>query len=236
MRPGRALSPFALALALAAAALLPAQTPIALPNGTGNLTAPAGWAVADAATRAAIDGAPHVRAEADDVVLVEAGAGPERRRTIRAYSIDLQTTAADLQTDRAIEALSSEQNRALVADGVTVVYVGNRKWNQFATGGVSLTFTVTAGGATRQHEVFVVPAGERLQYFETVFAKDDLDAPIAIARVLGTFDGAREAAKNHVLELMLVGGVVGALAGSIAARRRQRRLMAARRHADPPVA
>jgi hypothetical protein len=76
-------------------------------------------------------------------------------------------------------------------------------------------------------EYVMVPAGERLQYFELAFLPEDLDALTAVHGVIGTFDGAREP-DDDTTRNMILGGVVGAVAGmcaALASRRRQRRVL-----------
>ena len=61
---------------------------------------------------------------------------------------------------------------------------------------------------------------------------DDLDAPTAIAAVLGTFDGAGE--PDDTLQNMIIGGIAGAIAGILVALSRRRRLKMAQIGVDEP--
>ncbi|MCA8948855.1 MAG: hypothetical protein KDE27_05090 [Planctomycetes bacterium] len=243
-------------LLAAATATLRAQTEVALPEGTGHLKVPAGWTILGkqeiAAEQRASDptaepaatlvtgivGALRDRGRTEqNVVLHQPGNAPGKVRTINAYSAAVAATAADLQSGRAIEEMKSALLRELAGPSVEVAYLGDDRPQLFPIGCVALTFRLTIGEHELRNRLVVVPAGKRLQYFESLFAADDLDAPTAIDEVLSTFDGAKEPVKDDTLTKMLIGGVAGAVGGIVVALMRRRRWQQrAVRQQDPPAA
>lgn len=227
------------------AALLPAQGKVALPHDTGNLTPAADWVVLQGDTLAATSRltdptdepahsillaiTQHLQQEkrtAEHVLLHQPGSAPGQLRTINAYSAPVTATTAALQSDRAIDQMHRALEDALAGPGTKVVYHGGEKWEAFAVGGAVLSFELVVGDRTLVDKIHVVPAGEHLQYFEVQYDARDEAAPLAIAAVLATFDGARE--KDSGLPWpMILGGIGGGIAGALAGRLRNKRRAAA---------
>ncbi|MCA8976540.1 MAG: hypothetical protein KDC98_17600, partial [Planctomycetes bacterium] len=201
-----------------------AQTAIALPDATGNLTAPDGWTVLsagdlDAMTRASdpqdgpalaallavigdIKAAGRTQA---NLVMHRPGSAAGQIRILDAYSAPTPVTAAELHTAASIEQIRNTFEEHLSRTATKVVFHGESRPELFAVGSLALTFRLDLPSATLHKQLIVVPAGDRLQYFEATFAPDDLDAATAIAGVLRTFDGAREPVDDDIVRKMLLG-------------------------------
>jgi hypothetical protein len=224
-------------------ASLPAQQ-VSLPGGTGKLTPPGGWTVLAANELAAPSRASDPTAEpartmlqsmvgelqrqqrtGDHVVLHQAGAG-DALRFVNAWSTADSATAAALQHDDAVAQIREVLTKAMAVGGASVEPLGHEDPKLFANGSLRLRFKLQQGNRQWLLQHHVVPAGERLQYFEAVTMPGDGEAEAAVAAVLRTFDGARDGT-GGMLGRMALGGVCGAMAGIAAALWRRRRLQQA---------
>ncbi|MFO1077471.1 MAG: hypothetical protein U1E73_07070 [Planctomycetota bacterium] len=227
------------------AGLVPAQTAVALPGDTGKVQVPDGWTVlgAEALARSSRPTDPtdepahsmllaivevlqeHHRT-ADNVVLHQPGRSPGQLRTINVYSAPGAVTAAELQSDRAVEQMRKALAEGLAVAGTEVTFTGSAKWERFAVGGITLGFELAADDVHYIDRVHAVPAGDRIQYFETHYDKSDAGADAAIASVLATFDGAREQPRGYSSGV-IIGAIAGALGGVLAGLARRHRKVAA---------
>ncbi len=234
---------------------LAAQQTVALPHDTGNLTVPTNWTVlgaeelaADARDsdptsepgRALLLGTIRFLNESertsDSLLLHQPGSSPGQVRTITTHSCEQSGTAEQVQSEEFAEELRGGFEDAFGSGETKVVFQGKKTLELFPVGSLSLLFRTETKGNAFMTECVVVPAGERLQVFQIMFAPDDLDAATTTHGVISTFDGAREA-EDNVTRNMILGGVAGAVAGMCAAlvsRRRQRRLLVER--AETPAA
>jgi len=222
-----------------------AQERIVLPNECGTLARLPGWtalAGADltAATRptdpvgeparsilaGAIALLRERQQEADHVLLHSPGTAPGALRFVNAYSAGYSITSADLNKPEVTTVLQKELTASLTSPGVTVTFAGSKVQQQlFPVGTLSLSFELATADRKWHVEHHVVPAGERIQYFEATFLDGDVDARGEIETLLRTFDGAREGRSVDFWRATLIGGGTGALAAILARvwmRRRQR--------------
>ena len=241
-----------LALATALAAALPAQVATPLPHATGHLTVPATWSVLTAADLAAEarptdpKGEPGLtvllgtiaelrtgKRENDNLLLHQPGTAPGQLRIVDAYSDAAAVRSVELQSRDAVERMSRTFQEHIAVPGANVVFHGQSTPPLFGVGCVALLYRVDLPQGSVHRQLYAVPAGERLQYFETSYSAEDLDAPLAIAALLQTFDGAAEPPNDDVLRNMILGGLAGAVAGIGVAVLRRRRLQqaAGRAHA-----
>jgi hypothetical protein len=225
-------------------ASLPAQQ-VSLPGRTGKLTPPGGWTVLSANELAAPSRAGDPAAEpartmltamigelqqrqrtAEHVVLHQLGTG-DALRSINAWSIPGSATSSALQQADAVTQVREALTTAMAAGGAKVEFVGHDDPKLFGNGSLRLRFALQQGDRRWLLQHHVVPAGDRLQYFETVAMPGDGGADDAFAAVLRTFDGARDGTAPSTLTNMVLGGVCGGLAGIAAAMWRRRRLQRA---------
>jgi hypothetical protein len=190
---------------------LPAQERVALPHETGAMTVPAGWTVLRATELAAPARATDPEAEpartmlltaiaqvqqqqrtAEHVICHMPGAAPGSLRMVNAYSAAGRTTAEELVTAESAEAIRETLEPLLRSPGTTVTYAGHADAKLCPIGSLVLRFQLASADLRWELQHHVVPAGPRLQYFETLHSADDTEAPAAIAALLATFDGARE--------------------------------------------
>jgi len=228
-----------------------AQARMPLPHGTGSLAVLPGWtALAGPDLKAAADAGtpPSTAAPVDETglallhqtlatlrkeqrldehSLLHAGGTPgSPLRLVDGFSAEGSVRSSDLQTPAAIETIRAALQTHLTSPGVTVQFLGHETPKLFATGSIALAFSLTSTLGTLRLVQHVVPAGERIQYFETTCFDTDVDAAGEFDAVLRTFDGAKEPA-DGTLRNMLLGGALGGFLGMLGARWRQRRRMLA---------
>ena len=247
----------AAAMLLALLAGLPcAAQRIVLPHATGALTPAAEWTVLRIAEleNAARDDDPtgepaHTMLLATIAELRAAGRLREHAlfhapgtadgtlRIVNAWSEDGGATGAELLRDDRVEAVRLALEPELRGGGTEVRYLGHEKAGLFPVGALILRFELRRDDRTWFLRHHLVPAGDRLQYFDALWCAGDdgATAEHAIDALLATYDGAREQSGDPVLRNMLLGGLAGAFAGIAAAllrRRRLQRLLAAQRADD----
>jgi hypothetical protein len=209
-----------------------AQDRIALPPGPGSLARMPGWtAIEGEALRAASrptdptdevghsfllailkalqnkqDGNQHV-------VLHSMGPRPGTFRLVNAYSTPGGTKSEVLQSSTELETAKKALGESLASPGVTVTFVASDTTALFAVGSLALHFELTGPNVHTFVDYYLVPAGDRVQFFETLRFADDVDARGEIESLLRTFDGAREDGADPILRGMLLGGAAGAAAG-----------------------
>ncbi|HEX5053122.1 MAG TPA: hypothetical protein VFZ65_15210 [Planctomycetota bacterium] len=232
-------------LPLLTASLL-AQAPVPLPGGTGTLTPAPAWTVLHTAELAASGRDTDPTAEPGATLLRTAitevqaqqrteqhvffhapGAVPGSLRLVDAFSSAGGAGTDDLVTAARADTIRKVLEPTLAAPGAKVTYLGHADADLYHVPSLVLRFEVARGDVRWQLQHHVVPAGERVQYFETWHLAGDTDAPAAIAALLATFDGAREQPGDPILRNMLIGGGAGALAGVLTALWRRRRLQRA---------
>ena len=225
------------------ATMLPllAQT-VALPHGTGNVTPPSGWTTLGPNELAATSRPGDPSAEparsmllglvgelqrqartAEHVVLYAPGAVPGTLRSVNCYSDAARATRADLLDPDTIARVRDAYQQELQKSGAKVAFLGHDDPQLFPSGSLRLRFELDQEGLRTLLQHHTVPAGDRVQYFETACDGRDADAPLAIDALLRTFDGAKEAPMGP-LSNMLLGGMCGGLAGVLMAVWRKRRL------------
>lgn len=221
-------------------ALLPAQQ-LLLPGGTGRLVPPAGWTALPASELAAPTRSSDPTAEparttllaligelqqqqrtGEHVLLHQLGAG-DALRNINAWSMPGSAIGAQLMQADTVTQVREALTTTLAAGGAKVEFVGHDDPKLFAHS-LRLRFALQQGERRWLLQHHVVPAGDRLQYFETVSMPGDGGAEDAFAAVLRTFDGARDGTPPSTLIYMVLFGMCGGLAGIAAAKWRQRRL------------
>lgn len=214
---------------------------VVLPNATGGVT-PTGWTVlrtadlekdaratdpaSDPARRQLLATIADLRARgrlAQHCLLHAPGAGEASLRLVNAYSQDVNVTSAELIADDRRQAMS--RDFAAAQDGA-VEAIEAVATDVFDIDGALLRFRVPDDAGARRLDVYVVPAGKHLQYFECWFQADDDGGAAACAQLVATFDGATEADVDSTLTNMILGGLLGALLGIGAGLLRRRRLMA----------
>ncbi|MCR9245593.1 MAG: hypothetical protein NXI31_11215 [bacterium] len=243
-------------LCLALPALATAQTEVVLPDEVGKLTASNDWTVVTGSDLAATERPTDPTAEPArslvqgmarlltqsgrterNVLLHAPGMAPGQVRTINSYSDAIATTSAELAHPDQINRIQRAYEEVIAKPDQKIVRLGDGETDLFAIPGVAMKFRLEYPERQVITELHVVPAGPRLKYFEASYSVDDLDAPTAVAALLRSFDGARED-EDNTLRNMVLGGVSGAIAGSLAAiwsRRRRQRIMA-QAGGNPPAA
>lgn len=237
-------------------ALAIAQTAVVLPDEVGKLTVSNDWTVLAGSelsaterptdptaepARGIVQGMARLLAQSGrterNVLLHAPGMAPGQVRTINSYSDAIATTSAELAHPEQINRIQRAYEEVIAKPGQKVVRLGDGETELFAIAGVAMKFRLEYPERQMITELHVVPAGPRLKYFEVSYSVDDLDAPTAIEAVLRSYDGARED-EDDTVQKMVLGGVLGALAGSAAAiwsRRRRQRIMA-QAAGNPPTA
>lgn len=224
---------------------------VLLPHGTGHLQPDATWTVLSgeqlaAPSRASDPAAGFGRAlllatitdlqaqkrTGEHVVLHQPGGKPDELRLVNAYASDVATTVAELQAEASLAKVRDAMLAALQKNGITATFVGHEDPKLWASGSVRLRFGVTQNGIAAELEHHLVPAGERLQYFEVLRLAGDDAGRAATDALLRTFDGARVAVAS--IQNMLIGGALGAIAGMAMARWRRARLERALTGGAPP--
>ena len=163
-----------------------------------------------------------------NVLLHSRGTGPTHLRMINAYSADVQVSSDELLSDDAVQKTRDALLGVLSETGVDAKFLSHAPCDLFAVRGLTLRFEHGAPESRMHLEMFIVPAGERLQYFECNYRVDDQGAAAAIEPLLRTFDGAKE--KESRVSNLLIGALAGSVAGVLTAlirRRRQMQRMAA---------
>ena len=148
-------------------------------------------------------------------------------RIVNAYSADTNVTAANLTTADNIRTMLRTLADQLGEGHATrsVEAIAGEPTELFAVPGVRMAYRVQDDGVTTLLDVYAVPAGSRLQYFESSYDQRDTGARAAAEQLLGTFDGATEADFDPTLGGMILGGLLGAACGIVAALLRRRWLM-----------
>lgn len=221
------------------AAASPGQNRIPLPQGTGSINCPAGWLCMLGSDL--VDGKSPLEApppwltvlQHERASLAKEAAAADHRlcftiatsglRLLHAYSAEGPATAAGLQAESAVAAMQQALATHLDGPDAKATFVAAEPASLFAVGGIALRFTRVIAGQPLQFVHYAVPAGDRVQYFETLWSENDTEAPAAFAAILRSFDGAREPAEDKTLQHMLLGGVIGGVLGAVTARRRQQR-------------
>ena len=243
--PSRTITAFSIVTALLAVAG-PAQR-VVLPGATGGVSPPAGWTVLrqgelDAATRATDPKDEPARARLlslvtelqraqltdAQIVMHQQAPTASSLRLVQAYSAAVEASSAELLDDEAIDRVRDVLEPALAEGGAEVTFDGHARCDLWSVAGARLTFTVRRDGRELQHDHYLVPAGERLQYFDCTYARQDAGGRDACERVLATFDGAGEPeASGANLWLAGVAGAIAGLLTALARRKRQARALAA---------
>lgn len=220
---------------------------VTLPHGTGTLTPPAEWTVLQAAElgqkeRATDPEAPISRAilqsaigdlqtkgrTAENVLLHRQGPGTDELQLINCYSAEVVATSEELLAKTAVEQIRDAVIEATSTADLKVQCTGYETSQIWEIPSLVLHFEHDDTSSPWRSDMHIVPAGDHLQYFECQYMVTDTSAPTNIRAVLETFDGAKEP-ESRVSNL-LIGGLAGAVAGTLTAlwrRRRQQQHMAA---------
>ena len=238
MRPRAAALLFSLSLCALAPALSAQR--VVLPNATGGVS-PSGWTVlrtadlekderptdpaAEPARRRLLATIADLRERgrlAEHCLFHAPGAAEPALRLVNAYSQDVNVTSDELVADDELQELS--RNFAAAQSG-DVEVLEAAATDVFDIGGARLRLRVTDEAGARRLDVYLVPAGKHLQYFECSYAPDDDGGAAACEQLVATFDGATEADVDSTLTNMILGGLLGAILGIGAGLLRRRRLM-----------
>lgn len=142
------------------------------------------------------------------------GAGPnDQLRLVNAYHVPGSMRASALRDPQAIDDLRRATEQRLAAEGTTVTYDGSSHPQLWPVDGLRLRFAVRAEALQWFVDYHTVPAGDAVQFFETLHFADDTAADGEIAALLRTFDGAREPTGAKLLPTILFGAVGGLCAG-----------------------
>jgi hypothetical protein len=166
----------------------------------------------------------------EHVLLHAPGPTPGSLRLVDAYSAEQHATTGDLLHDGAVASIRQTLESALPANHAVIEYFGHERATLYPCGSLVVRFDLRMGDHPVRFDHHVVPAGDRLQYFDVRYDPADAAAPAAIDALLQTFDGAREELHDPTLRGMILGGIAGAIAGVLTAllrRRRQQRLLQA---------
>jgi hypothetical protein len=233
-------------LGLVLAGSLAAQG-VALPNGTGQIAPAAEWTVLQQAEleleERATDPTPErslatvlavikeLRAEertAQHLLLHRQGSNKEALQLINCYSADVAESSSTLLSKVAVEKIRDAMIEALSTNEWKVVCSGFETSQLWPVPSLLLHFEHESSTTPWRLDTYIVPAGDRLQYFECQFLAGDTAAQSNIEDVLATFDGPKEP-EGRASSLMAV-GLAGAVAGTITAlyrRKRQQQRMSA---------
>lgn len=241
------LAPMSFVFAWVLCAVIPAQR-VALPDGTGNIAPDAAWTVLrgtqlerddragdpiDETARGQLHAAVarlRTVGVTDEHVLLHSNDGSGRLRLVDAYSDATRATSEQLASEdarrRMREVLQAELARE--ADAVEFVAAENLPIGG-AAAATRLEFTLQKDGHERTLHHVVMPAGDRLQYFDASHARDDAGGREACLAVVQSFDGLREPGVDPatMLLVVLLGAVLGTVLGMLRRRRQARKLLAA---------
>lgn len=220
---------------------------VALPNGTGQLAPATEWTVlqqADleleqratdpkpdsslATVLAVIEDLRTKERTAQHVLLHRQGSNDKALQLVNCYSADVAESSSTLLSKVAAEETRDAMIAALSNNERQVVCSGFETSQLWAVPSLLLHFEHESSATPWRLDTYIVPAGNRLQYFECQFMAGDTTAQSNIENVLTTFDGAKEP-QSRTSSLMAV-GLAGAVAGTITAlyrRKRQQQRMSA---------
>ena len=220
---------------------------VALPNGTGQIAPTAEWTVLQQAEleleQRTTDPSPEsslatvlaviseLRTEersSEHVLLHRQGSDDKALQLINCYSADVAETSSTLLSQTAVEKTRDSMIAALSNKERKVICSGFETSQMWTVPSLLLHFEDESSAKPWRLDAYIVPAGDRLQYFECQFMANDTAAQGNIENVLATFDGAKEPS-NRTSSLMAV-GLAGAVAGTITAlyrRKRQQQRMSA---------
>ena len=226
------LAPFARSAVTLLLFLAP-QDRVPLAGGTGTLAAGAPWTVlreaefnaserasdprqepARTVLAATVDALRTARRTAQHVVLHAPGTTGQLR-LINCYHGSPSLRGSELRETAVIDQLRHVVEPKLQAEGVTVTYRGHAHPELFPVGCARLRFELRAAETRWTVDYHAVPAGEAMQFFETMYFGDDAGAEQAIETVLRTFDGARDPSRSSALGRMVRNGVIGMVAALV---------------------
>jgi len=221
---------------------------VVLPEATGEIMPGSEWTVLRAAELAQVERATDPENEIaramllttvaelrdqnrteQNVLLHRLGKEANQLQLVQCYSQDTRVTSEELLGESAVEKIRDNVISELSTLELPLTCTGTETSQTWAVPALLLHFEYGGTQPARRMDLHVVPAGNRLQYFETHYLAGDLTAVQATEDVLGTFNGAKE--PDGRVSNLLIGGLAGAVAGILTAlirrNRQQRRAMTA---------
>lgn len=114
-----------------------------------------------------------------------------RPRFVDSYCVPGDMTTAALRSDLFVETLRVGWMKRFAGPEVTMQFVSSA--TALPRGiGLQVRFAGRRADLAWTNDVYVIPAGSKLQWFVTTHLPEDEAAGAAIARLLGSFTGARE--------------------------------------------
>lgn len=238
---------FALPVCFLFATALGAQTQVVLPDATGHLTAPAEWTVLQGSSLAAKQRSSDPPADparaivqavverlqkdqrTDQHAVLHSVTADGKLRLLNAWSVAGTVTSDKLLQAETVASMQKALADEYASTDTKTTFHDHRTSDLFAIPALALQFTQEGAGMAQVIDHYTVPAGDRIQYFETMHDASDTAADAAFAAMLRTFDGAREGKPDDTTRNMLIGGVAGGIAGMLAGgwwRKRRRALLA----------
>jgi len=225
---------------------------VALPDSTSAIEPGAAWTVLgqaelDADSRASDPATEPARAMLLDIIatlreqavtsshllLHSEGNSPVALRLAHTYAAEGGATINELLTDASVRGCRDVLEPALAAGGREVTWIGATRQRSANVDYARLSFTIKGGGMQLAHDHCIVPAGDRLRYFDCTFDEGDDTARSAFGSLIETFDGSSPPPAGP--GSLWIAGIAGALAGVMTAlfrRKRQAQLLAAKIDAE----
>lgn len=215
---------------------------VELPHATGTLTVPEGWTVLGAEELAKetretdpkggiasmqltglVDSLKADNRQDEHVILHRFGEQPDMLQMINCYSADDMAISEELVADDNAKKMSEALAKAIGGGDIDIACTGYEVSEMFAIKSLLMHFALAGNDSQWRMDVYAVPSGERLQYFEAQYLENDSTALAGIETIIASYTGASEG-ESRISNLM-IGGLAGAVAGILTAVMRRRRQM-----------
>jgi len=217
---------------------------VELPHATGTLTVPEGWTVlgAEELAKESRESDPkggiasmqlsglvsELKANNrldEHVILHRFGDKPDMLQMINCYSSEDMAISEELVGDEKAKEMSDALAKAIGGGDIDVECTGYETSEMFAIKSLVMHFAIAKSDSKWRMDVYAVPSGIRLQYFEAQYLADDSSALTGIETIIASYTGAKEGESR--ISNMMIAALAGAVAGILTAVLRRRRQMRA---------